>query len=58
MYQHHDNTTSKIPIGLLQEGDIAFRHGVGFTSGIVAYNDADGKYSHAGIVVKKTVALL
>ena len=41
-----------ISTNLLQEGDIAFRRGEGITSDIVAYNDADGKYSHVGVVAK------
>lgn len=44
--------TLDIPVNLLQEGDIVFRRGEGFTSDIVAYNDADGKYSHVGIIAK------
>lgn len=35
----------------LQEGDIVFRRGGGLTSRIVLAADADGNYSHIGIVV-------
>ena len=41
-----------IPVDVLQEGDIAFRRGDGVVSDIVAYNDADGKYSHVGVVAR------
>lgn len=35
----------------LQEGDVVFRRGDGFTSHMVLAADADGNYSHVGIVV-------
>lgn len=35
----------------LQEGDVVFRRGGGFTSHVVLAADADGNYSHLGIVV-------
>lgn len=33
------------------QGDIAFRKGEGFVSDVVLYNDADGLYSHIGLIV-------
>ncbi len=48
----NDIKPPQIPIDQLQPGDIAFRRGEGVTSSIVLHNDADGKYSHVGIVVK------
>ena len=47
-----------IPIELLQEGDIVFRRGYGFASEMVVYNDADGKYSHVGVVVNSEKGLM
>lgn len=47
-----------IPIELLQEGDIVFRRGYGFASEMVVYNDADGKYSHVGVVVNSEKCLM
>ena len=47
-----------IPIELLQEGDIVFRRGFGFASEMVVYNDADGKYSHVGVVVNSEKGLM
>lgn len=47
-----------IPIELLQEGDIVFRRGYGFASEMVVYNDADGKYSHVGVVVNGEKGLM
>lgn len=41
-----------IPVDLVQEGDIVFRRGEGVVSDLVAYNDADGKYSHVGVVAR------
>lgn len=41
-----------IPADAIMEGDIVFRRGNGITSNIVAFNDADGKYSHVGVVAK------
>lgn len=40
-----------IPIEKLKQGDIAFRRGEGVISDIVLYSDADGLYSHVGLVV-------
>jgi len=40
-----------IPTEKLKQGDIAFRKGEGFVSDVVLYNDADGLYSHIGLIV-------
>ena len=40
-----------IPIEEFKQGDIAFRRGEGVISNIVLYSDADGLYSHVGLVV-------
>ncbi len=40
-----------IPFDKIMPGDIAFRRGEGLVSDIVLFNDADGKYSHIGVVV-------
>lgn len=45
------NSTVNIPTELITEGDIAFRRGNSLVSQAVLYGDADGKYSHVGIVV-------
>ncbi len=41
-----------IPTNILQQGDIAFRRGEGFISEVVVYNDANGMYSHIGVIVR------
>ena len=49
-----DDTNSHqpiIPTEKLMQGDIAFRKGEGFVSDVVLYNDADGLYSHIGLIV-------
>lgn len=46
------STLSDFPLDLLQEGDIVFRCGTGFTSRAVLAADTRGSYSHIGIVVK------
>ena len=45
----------QIPLDKLQQGDIAFRRGEGFISEVVVYNDANGMYSHIGIIVKHKI---
>lgn len=47
----------QIPLDKLQQGDIAFRRGEGFISEVVVYNDANGMYSHIGIIVKHNDSL-
>lgn len=47
----------QIPIDKLQQGDIAFRRGEGFISEVVVYNDANGMYSHIGVIVKHNDSL-
>lgn len=42
----------QIPIEKIQQGDIVFRRGESMASEVVLFNDADGKYSHVGIVVE------
>ncbi len=41
----------EIPLGEIKPGDLAFRRGEGIVSDVVLFNDADGLYSHIGIVV-------
>lgn len=43
-----------IPDDILEEGDLIFRRGQGFTSRVVLAADKDGIYSHVGIIVKDT----
>lgn len=43
--------TIDIPTQALKQGDIAFRKGEGIVSEIVLHSDADGLYSHIGIIV-------
>ncbi len=53
-----NNQVPDIPVDMLQQGDLAFRRGEGFTSDIVAYNDRDGRYSHIGIIVESDSGLM
>ena len=46
-----------IPVETLKQGDVAFRRGEGVISNIVLYNDADGMYSHVGLIVKHNDSL-
>lgn len=48
----NDRRALSIPSDAITEGDVVFRRGNGITSNIVAFNDADGKYSHVGVVAK------
>ena len=48
----------EIPLDKICVGDIAFRRGEGFTSNIVAYKDADGKYSHVGVIAQSDSGLV
>lgn len=48
----------KIPVELLQEGDIAFRRGYGIASQMVLHNDVNGMYSHVGVVVRTDEGLM
>ena len=41
-----------IPYDSIQEGDLVFRRGEGIVSNLVVYNDANGRYSHVGVVVR------
>ena len=43
--------TINIPIENVKQGDIAFRKGEGIVSEIVLHSDADGLYSHIGVIV-------
>lgn len=54
----NNNQVPDIPVDMLQQGDLAFRRGEGFTSDIVAYNDRDGRYSHIGIIVDSDSGLM
>lgn len=40
-----------IPTEILMQGDIVFRKGEGMVSEIVLHSDADGLYSHIGVIV-------
>lgn len=42
----------QIPFDKIRQGDIAFRRGEGFISEVVVYNDANGMYSHIGVIVE------
>lgn len=46
-------STIDIPISKLENGDIAFRRGIGINSRAVIHCDNNGKYSHIGVVVKQ-----
>ena len=41
----------ELPLDKIMPGDIAFRRGEGLVSDMVLFNDADGKYSHIGVIV-------
>lgn len=47
-----------IPLDNICVGDIAFRRGEGITSTIVLYKDAEGQYSHVGVVAKSDSGLV
>lgn len=42
---------------LIKEGDIVFRRGEGIVSRIVIVGDANGEYSHIGMIIKKNDTL-
>ena len=48
---NHQKERPLIPIEELKQGDVAFRRGEGVISDIVLYSDADGLYSHVGLIV-------
>lgn len=53
-----DRQDINIPYDSIQEGDLVFRRGEGIVSNLVVYNDANGRYSHVGVVVKCDTSLL
>lgn len=48
----------EIPLDNICVGDIAFRRGEGITSTIVLYKDAEGQYSHVGVVAMSDSGLV
>lgn len=46
-----------IPIDKIEQSDIVFRRGEGLVSDVVLHADADGLYSHIGVVVKHNDSL-
>ncbi len=46
------------PTNVICEGDIAFRRGEGLTSELVIHADAQGTYSHVGVVVQSDSGLV